>query len=296
MRPWMLCLLVAGCAGADPSKGAEQLLRVPSGQLTRQRLPADQGGPRVTFVDQRAPTVIVGMAEHRLAGRAAQGAFAVNLALASSPDFYWTLPVGSPDPNVPGELAWDASLDFARSNSPGPATILVQAVDGAQRAGATTEVPLILVTEQTAGELVVSLRWDTQADVDLHVRDPSGIDIGPENINSYRAPLPGDPPDPPDAWKTGGIYAFDSNAMCVLDGLRQETVSWQQAPPTGDYTVLVDLAYSCGQPAASYEVVVTLYGVEQQRAVGVLYAVDGRASPTSPKSSTGLMAVSFHVP
>jgi len=88
-----------------------------------------------------------------------------------------------------------------------------------------------------AGALVVSLEWDTEADLDLHVVTPDGVEIWAGNINSYQAPPPGTPVDPA-AWQAGGILDLDSNAGCVIDG-RQ--IWWDVRPhilyPTLEYRI-----------------------------------------------------------
>ena len=81
--------------------------------------------------------------------------------------------------------------------------------------------------------LLVSLRWDTEADLDLHVVIPNGtVRSDDDRIWSKPRRPPGQMVDA-GAYKSGGILDFDSNANCVIDGRRQENVSWTVAPPSG---------------------------------------------------------------
>ena len=123
---------------------------------------------------------------------------------------------------------------------------------------------------------MISLEWDTQADLDLLVTDPLGVQIGPKNLNSYEPPPPGEPPDPPDAWREGGILGLDSNSGCVLDGVRRENAVWVQPPPPGRYVVQVAMTQPCGQVRASFRVVARTPDGEIARAEGVLYEIDAR--------------------
>ena len=89
--------------------------------------------------------------------------------------------------------------------------------------------------EVGAGEVKVSIAWDTPTDVDLHVIEPSG-----EEIDYFEIPSP-----PPAA-----TLDLDSNAACGIDGINNENVSWPLGQsPNGNFTVRVHMFESlCGDP------------------------------------------------
>ena len=170
---------------------------------------------------------------------------------------------------------------------------MVRAADARGVLGAPATVPLSSVAMGTpSGALVISLRWDTESDLDLHVVIPGGVEVWAHNINSYQMPPPGTVADPL-AWQQGGILDFDSNAGCVIDGRRQEDVVWQAAPAAGTYVVRVDTASLCGTPAARWTVNAVLNGVS-------LGASEGEALPSDVRFSkgagSGVQALVFDVP
>lgn len=98
-----------------------------------------------------------------------------------------------------------------------------------------------------AGQVQVSVSWDRDSDVDLHVIDPNGEEIYWDHRGSA----------------SGGVLDLDSNADCELDHKRNENVTWKKAPP-GRYTVRVDYYRSCGEPSSDYVVTVQVVGQPTQ--------------------------------
>ena len=104
------------------------------------------------------------------------------------------------------------------------------------------DVTAVSVIEVAGGDIQVSVTWDTQADVDLHVVDPSGEEIYYGNLTS----------------NSGGELDLDANAACSTSNLRQENVGWApRTAPTGQYIVRVDYWSSCGAVQTDY--IVTVY-------------------------------------
>ena len=87
------------------------------------------------------------------------------------------------------------------------------------------------VVEVGTGELQVTLSWDVDSDVDLHVVEPNGEEIYYGNRTS----------------ESGGTLDLDSNPACSIDGLRNENVTWERSAPIGRYTVRVDYWSSCAK-------------------------------------------------
>ncbi len=100
------------------------------------------------------------------------------------------------------------------------------------------------VVEVGTGDVQISLSWDQDSDVDLHVLPPDGDEIYYGNRTSG-----------------GGELDLDSNAGCRIDGIRNENVTWPAGTaPRGFYTVRVNYWDSCGVQATNYTVRVNTGG------------------------------------
>jgi len=93
------------------------------------------------------------------------------------------------------------------------------------------------------GEVQVSVSWDGDSDVDLHVVDPSNEEIYWDVLTSA----------------SGGTLDLDSNADCELDHKRNENVTWSKAPP-GEYIVRLDYYKNCDVAKTNYVVTVRVNG------------------------------------
>ena len=91
------------------------------------------------------------------------------------------------------------------------------------------------------GDVQVTVQWDTDADVDLHVEDPQGWEIYWANRQS----------------PSGGELDLDSNAACNTDGVRNENIVWAVGTaPQGTYTVRVDYWSNCDYTMTNYTVLI----------------------------------------
>ena len=110
---------------------------------------------------------------------------------------------------------------------------------------------------------MVSLEWDTQADLDLHLTIPAA-DGGVEEIWS-RKPS-GVPRGTPGATVADGLASgyldYDSNAQCVLDGRQQENIVFPDKAPLGNYIARVDTFSLCGEATARWRLRIFVDGVE----------------------------------
>jgi hypothetical protein len=89
------------------------------------------------------------------------------------------------------------------------------------------------------GDVQVTLAWDADSDVDLHVVGPDGEEIFYGNRDSA----------------SGGELDLDSNAGCEIDGIRNENITWPVGTaPRGTYTVRVNYWSSCGVAQTNYTV------------------------------------------
>jgi len=289
-----VALGIVGCSDrASPDRGYDLRLRVVGAQVVRAPFPAERGGPKLTFVDVRDTRVGAGDTDNPIVGRAAEGSFAINAGVEGDPG-YWTIPVGLPDDVNPGELQFKIVVDYARSLAPGPLHVLLQAVDGRGVPGPISVARLEIENPVPDGPLVFNLEWDAEVDADLIVVDPTGITIGSKNISSLEPPPPGAPLGESDGTR-GGRLDQDSNANCVIDGRRRESIYWSAEPLPGRYAVYAALSSTCGLSHTAFRLRISHHG--QTRAFSdFLYASDGRAEPLGGPTSPGLLVTVFDVP
>ena len=97
------------------------------------------------------------------------------------------------------------------------------------------------VLQVGTGDVQVTLSWDAESDVDLHVVDPNGDEVFFANRQ-----VP-----------SGGELDLDSNAGCSIDSVRNENITWPEgSAPQGTYTVRVDYWSACSVAATNYTVLV----------------------------------------
>lgn len=286
-------LLAPACnEGVKADSGVDAALTVDGGQFFRGPVPTPSGGPEVLAVAFNTTEVHVGTTGKPVSCTLAPSATGAGFALQGDVG-YWIVPSGTATVETPGAPSAKALLSFSRTMIPGTRSLLVFAVDSAGNVGPVNETKLT-VTDPYAprGRLIVSLTWDTEADLDLHVVDPAGVEIYKGNINSYKKPPPGTPVDP-NAAKNGGILDFDSNADCVIDGRRAEHVTYAAAPPSGHYRVRVDTFSLCDAPSANWRVSAMLDGTLLGVSLGESTDADEQ---TAHDRGAGVLGLEFDVP
>jgi len=286
-----LSLLLA-CEGASSDPGLQALLRIEGAQFEPGEMPKEGRGPEVRSFRVPHNELLIGTRRERMTGTLAPEADAVAIARDGDAG-YWIVTAGLPRVEEPELPTFSVILELSRETPAEPFTVILSAVDRGGRFGPRERLELTATDAFVEGELVVTLRWDTDADLDLHLTDPSNIEIWSRNINSYNPPLPGEPPADPTVWKTGGILDFDSNSQCVIDGRCEENIYWKNTPPSGDYSAKVATASLCGQPWAHWTVEVQLRGEQIAAASGISVESDTR-EPSG--FGAGLLALEFSVP
>lgn len=104
------------------------------------------------------------------------------------------------------------------------------------------------VTQVGTGDVQVTLSWDVDSDVDLHVVGPGG-----DEVFYGRRVSP-----------SGGELDLDSNAACQIDGKRNENITWPVGrAPRGQYIVRVDYWSSCAANRTNYTVRINNGGAVQ---------------------------------
>lgn len=272
--------------------GTDALLQIKGAQFRRGAMPAETGGPEVTAASLQSLTE-AGRNDLVASGDLGRAATAVAIGLAGDVG-YWTVRAQTPSTGSPTEPTWSMSYGLAASLRPGTYDYVLRAVDEGGRFGPATLRKLTIVSPRApVGRLVVSLAWDSQVDLDLHVRLPSGVDMWKRHPAEYEPPPISEGPQDPLALHDGGILDRDSNARCVTDGQRAEHAVWVNAPPPGRYQIRVDTFSMCGGASASWRASATFDGVVLGSASGVATDADLRFDHGA---GAGVLALEIDVP
>jgi hypothetical protein len=284
-----LAVLAACEGGASSDRGLSATMRVKGAQFVPGAMPAgDPNGPRVASLLLPNNDIHPSFADDPLTGALDSSATAAAIGIDGDAG-YWIIEAGAPSVATPNNPSFSALLAFASDLAPHPYTLVVRAVDekgtfGAPFLQTLTAKPIAAPT----GAVVVTLGWDTEADLDLHVLDPLGNEIFHGRPSSApQLPFGGD------AGTSNGFLDFDSNAACVIDGRRQEDVIWPNDAPSGHYTVLVDTTSMCGAPIAHWTARATVHGVARTPAAGVSVDFDTQGPHDR---GAGVRALDFDVP
>jgi len=284
--PW---LLFGACSGASQDTGIGAALRIENAQYIPGALDttAPDGGtssdslPVIHTITTINGTIQPGTTGHTLGGTVGPGGTAVLIGLRGDTG-YWVVPVSTVDQNTKGDFAFSAKATFAYKLPPSPLEVVLRATNRAGEMGPPKIQTFGIASSAINGAMVVSLEWDTQADLDLHVQLPSSDggfrEISTRKRTSTVAPAAGDPPLSDDDVKNAAYLDMDSNALCVIDGQRNENVIWPITPEAGTYVVRVDTFSMCGEVSANWVVHVFIGGTEQAtlRRTGQSIDVDTR--------------------
>lgn len=283
---------LSACAGTRADEGRDAMLQVQGAQFFRQPMPAAEDGPKVVSATVTA-RARAGVVQQACAGDLERAATAIAIGLASDVG-YWVVPAGPPLTAAPTSPTFDVVFALAANVPPGKHDVVLRAVDAEGRFGPATIRPLeIAGAGRPEGRLVISLAWDSAADLDLHVVLPSGIEIFKRNRTEYQRPPPSAGPVAPNAPPDGGVLDRDSNAMCVQDGQRCENVVWTETPPSGRYIVRVDTFSLCGAPSAPWRVEALLDGKRIGAAQGTSTELD---THFDHNRGAGVLALELDVP
>jgi hypothetical protein len=267
-----LCAAAAGCEGASADNGLNARLRVNNAQFVPGALEADPGasGP----IAMASPSVVKlypGVQNIPLAGSVAGGT-SVLLGFAGDAG-HWIVPAPLIDSSSPPEnplYTFSTRMSLSPGTPLGMETLIVRGVDAAGTIGPSQQNDITVAAPLPSGAMVITLEWDTNADLDLHavvpvdpkVTLPPGVEAKDSVEVWAKAPLA--LPPSPTGYPSGdpavlgaGRLDFDSNSNCLIDGRRQENIVFANPPPAGRYIVRVDAFSMCGQASAQWKVTVT---------------------------------------
>ena len=272
--PWILLAGFAalGCEGASADNGVTARLRLTNAQFVPGALqpstdatgPAAQASPGVTRLYPGVQNIPI--------GGSVEGGTSVLLGFANDAG-HWIVPAPTidvtADPAHP-VYTFSTRMSLSPDTPTGTETLFVRGVDATGNVGPSQQSMVTVAAPLPPGAMVITLEWDTNADLDLHavvpvdptVTLPAGVDPKPTVEVWAKSPLAlppsgtGYPVDDP-AVKGVGHLDVDSNANCIIDGRRQENIIFGNPPPSGQYTVRVDAFSMCGQASAQWTVTVT---------------------------------------
>jgi hypothetical protein len=288
----LLVCLVACTDGVTADNGTDALLQVRNAQFWRGAMPNENGGPVVTAATLQSQST-AGRAN--LVGAGDVGSAATGVAIALDGDVgYWTIRAKTPSSGAPTEPTWSMTYGLASTLPPGTYHYVLRAVDVDGRFGPATLRTLTVVPRAVpAGRLVISLTWDSQVDLDLHVLLPNGIEMFKRHMAEYEPPPISAGPQDPFALHDGGILDHDSNAHCIQDGQRAEDAVWANPPPPGHYQIRVDTFSMCGGTSASWRLEAVLDGKRIGSASGTATEADLRFAHDR---GAGVLALEIDVP
>ncbi|HEX4405918.1 MAG TPA: hypothetical protein VH560_13870 [Polyangia bacterium] len=302
----------AGCGGASADTGLDSLMRASGAQYASGELMSDMTatGPAVAFVQTNSTVITAGLSRN-IGGSATGTATAVQIGL-SGDNAHWIVPTGTMDTDTPGNFTFQTVLSFSSTLPAGMRTIVFRAVDKDGQLGASHDLAVRVQSPIPQGTLVVSLDWDTESDLDLHVTVPNATDATNPVIVWAKSPLAlpvadamGNPIIHNSAQvAAAGALDYDSNAGCVIDGRRQENLIFPVGtpavpatpPPSGTYEVRVDTTSLCGQGSARWHAIAVANGDTDNPLGEAIGQVSDLDAARPHVAASGVLAFTFSIP
>jgi hypothetical protein len=300
----------AGCGGVSPASGLTALMRASGAQYEPGELSTDtqQMLPTVDTIKSNNTRVFPGAQGRSVSGSVSGTASAVLIGLQGD-NAHWLVPVGVPDLEMQGNFTFGSSLSFSPDLPMGDHALVFRGIDADGQQGPAQALTLKVESMVPTGALVIQLTWDTEADLDLHVRVPNAtFDATDPKMLPYknvwaRGPLAlppkpsSEPPYTPAEIDAAGKLLFDSNAQCIIDGQLHEELVFPKTPPSGSYDVRVDAFSLCGEATARWHVtaIQDSGGANLLLAEAFGQAVD-RDTVSSHAADSGTLAFTFEIP
>lgn len=256
----LLMPLMAACDSESGESGLDEPLQVSGGAFRHGALPGaaprsdgdDTDSLRLTTIETNNTVIHPGQAGKRISGRVTDDGYSVALRLEGLGSGYWIKTLGEEDSAYPGELEFGVALELAGDLPLGPRRLLFSVIDAEGHAGRQQALPLCVTSQydralnacddtQQPPAAIISLTWDSSADLDLVVRTPDGDVVDARH--------PGTQTDPE---QQGVLYTDD--AACAQSSARREDLVWQREVPSGRYEVSVNAFNACGAAATFFRV------------------------------------------
>lgn len=249
---------LAACEGTEDPSGLEEPLVVQQADFKSGALPgiaavlgAPPATPVITSFAAGFGVLRPGTRGAQISGRSSKEAYSVGVRLKDQGTGYWVRPVGGEDPLIPNELGWSLAFDAASDIGPGKHDLEVVSFDASGKAGTKQTLSLCIASDlpdnlnvcdpkNVPPLAIVSLRWNTDADLDLSLVGPDGTTYG----RTKRSLL-----------SNGKVIAKlddDGVSGCLADGKRVENFAFLEAPPLGNWNVYVNLFDACTKTAVEF--------------------------------------------
>ncbi|MBP5644030.1 MAG: hypothetical protein J6X10_07385 [Bacteroidales bacterium] len=177
------------------------------------------------------------------------------------------------DQRLSKEYSYDFIMVVNQTLTDDSFTIIVGILDADGEVSQYIEFPMALHVVGT-GELQVSLSFDNDKDIDLHLFEPNGYHIYYGNSMS----------------DNGGELDLDSNAGCNIDGINNENITYGDGAyvEPGDYIVYVDMWENCDPSIATNFVVTVLYEGEILETIEGINPIAGTFPVNEPSNYADL--------
>ncbi|MDE0449628.1 MAG: putative Ig domain-containing protein [Spirochaetaceae bacterium] len=200
-----------------------------AGVLRFQDVPEPGGGPAVAATGNH---VYVAGGSVFLDIEPVPGAAVDRLIVSIGPEGFGYYEIDVPDAAGSYRLVGEVPFDM----EPLPnGCLYVSAVDAGGAVGSPA-CHVFIGADTAFSDVQVTVSWDTDADLDLHVADPTGHEV---YFASKRV-------------ESGGVL-FPTSDECEVDNVRNERIAWTQGtPPPGRYEVRLSHFDSCEAEQTNY--------------------------------------------
>jgi hypothetical protein len=263
----------AGCAPSISPTGLDEPILVENGTFFSGRLPGSpepdggtipDGGPQVPDIETSSATILQGEVSHSFTGHLSPESYSVAVSFQDAGSGYWVVPAQGPDPTDDNLLSFSFNADFSENAPLGLQSLLFSAIDGHGKAGEQQSLTVCVLPDypdnynacfpkRKPPAAIVSLSWNSNADLDLVVKTPDGKWVDSKHPTTAEA-TGGSVPDAGLAGTTLGAIDRDSNGNCVEDNFRREDASWTEPPVSGLYEVFANEFSACGAAATTFEI------------------------------------------
>jgi hypothetical protein len=250
--------------------------------LSTEDAPASSGGPAVTVGANRA--IVMGGSQQ--ASLSAAGDFTAVIVSIDGATGHYRLELPAETPVQEIVLTYVELV---------PATNFDLRFQVVAADGSVSDVEMLNVDRVRVGIglVQVTVSWNTSADIDLHLVDPSGEEIFLDHSSGGDldtlplgpGALSGNTANPESA--SGGKLDHISNLNCV-DESRNENIFWERGALTGTYTIRLALISTCSAAETDYVVTVR---IDRRRTIQFRGTISG--PPTGGAQGAGIEVGEF---